>query len=247
MSRLLARSACLCYLVSRFIYTFLFVLFGWVGCLFFVFVLAHFSHSNLHCLLLQKLLRSEFPHFAQLFVLSVCFLLLWNMWEYILVFSFLFCFLFSFLPFFLNILCCFASFCVLTTFSVTVYFAHYVVFSCFPLCTCIVDDMWCMGGNWAPLAPLNFPYMICDTHLPTSASLSSDSLPHTLAKIMFCGRICASVYLVLCSLGANASPYTHPNPSLPYCVPPYPFMSARIYVSFGGKFPGHAWSVITPY
>ena len=89
--------------------------------------------------------------------------------------------------------------------------------------------------------------MICDTHLPTSASLSSDSLPHTLAKIMFCGRICASVYLVLCSLGANASPCTHPNPSLPYCVPPYPFMSARTYVSFGGKFPGHTWSGITPY
>ena len=53
-------------------------------------------------------------------------------------------------------------------------------------------------------------------------------------------------YLLLRLLGANAPPCTHPNPSPHSWVPPYPFMPARTYISFLGKFPGHSWSVIIP-
>ena len=102
----------------------------------------------------------------------------------------------------------------------------------------------CMGGTWLPLTHPLFPYVICDGHVPTSPSLSTNFPPHTLAKIMPFGPICASVYLVLRLLGANASPYTHPNPSPPSRVPRYPFMSAHTYVSFLGKFPGHTWPEI---
>ena len=70
--------------------------FGWVVCLFFVFVLAHFSHSNLHCLFVAESFETRIPRFAQFFVLVVRFFLLWGLGHYILVICFLFCLLFLF-------------------------------------------------------------------------------------------------------------------------------------------------------
>ena len=115
--------------------------FGWVVCLFFVFVLAHFSHSNLHCLFVAESFETRIPRFAQFFVLVVRFFLLWGLGHYILVICFLFCLLFLFSVFSLNILCCFPSFDVLTTFAVSDYFPYFPFFSCFSLCACIVGGI----------------------------------------------------------------------------------------------------------
>ena len=98
-----------------------------------------------------------------------------------------------------------------------------------------------------PFAPPKPPWMICGGHVPTSSSLSTNFPPHTLAKIIPCGPICASVCLVSRLLDANASPCTHPNPYPPSWVPPYPFKPARTYMSFLGKFPGHTWPGIIPF
>ena len=58
-----------------------------------------------------------------------------------------------------------------------------------------------------------------------------------LPTIMSCTPNNHSFYLLLRLLGANTSPCTHPNPSPPSSVPPYPLCLRSSIVFFGGYFP----------
>ena len=156
------------------------------------------------------------PFRAVLCSFCLLFFLPWTLGHYILILCFLFCLLFLFFPFLLDTLCCclsflrFGHFCSGRIFCLFCFF--FLVLPCAYASHAIHT---CLGGTWAPFIHTIFPNMICGGHVPTSASLSANLPPHTLAKIMSCGSICASVCLVLRLLGANASPCTHPNPCPP--------------------------------
>ena len=189
-------------------------------------------------------LKFPVPHSFPPFSPASFLLLAW--WHYPWVLCCLLCFFVFFYYFSPLFLRCFPSLRFWGLLQCPTILLVLLVFLVFPCAHASYVIYACMGGTWAPLTHTIFPYMICDSHMPTSTSLSINLPPLTLAKIMSCGTICASVWLVLRLLGANASPWTHPNPCPPSWVPLYPFMSAHIYVSFWGKFPGHTWPEIIP-
>ena len=136
-------------------------------------------------------------------------------------------------PFWGNILYCFPSFCVLFTFVVADYFAHFVFFRVLALHCCIVSHMYMYGGYLDTPYTHTIPlYDLWHSCADLFILVKSISPPQTVAKIMTCETICVCVCLVLRLLGANASPCTHTNSSPPSWVPPCPFMSETIFVSF---------------
>ena len=164
-----------------------------------------------------------------------------------LTYCLLFWVLFLFSLFSCLLLCCFPSFPLLITFGVSDYFACFAFFfSCSSLRVCIVSHI-CMHG-WYLDTPHTHHIPLHDLWRPC---VDLGILDSQFAPPHPCLNYVLRSYLCLCLpcfafAGCKCIPCTHPNASPPSWVPPYPFMSAHIYVSFGGKFPGHILPGIIP-
>ena len=176
-------------------YKLLFSLFGWVVYLFSYFfwpILVILIFELFCCDRFSRLKSPVWP--SSLSFLSAFFCLeVWGNthWR----FASCFAFFFSFSLFFRHIMlfCLFFGFWPLLQWPIIlVCSAVFLVFPCAHALLVVYDTCW---GTWVNFTPPQFPFLICDTQVPTSSSLSNNFPPHTLAKIMSCGSVCVSVYL----------------------------------------------------
>ena len=188
--------------------------FGWVVSLFNLFFFTHFVHSNSVLFCCVEFSQLKFTVAQLKFTVMSAFFACFRFATIYIGALLLVLPSFSFFIFFGHFKL-FSLFCGLITFAVPDYFACFACFSCFSLYTFILCRM-CMcegylGTPHTPPIPLYDLWRSCvDLDI-----LFNQFPPHTLAKIMPCGPICVSVCLVLCLLGANTSPCTHPNPFPP--------------------------------
>ena len=164
----------------------MFSLFGWVVWLFFLFFLAHFDNSNVHCLLLQDIRRPWFPVScgSLCFLTAFCFVFwLSNIW---LLAVLLVLFLYFFFQFLFVIFLFLSPFLVLSTFLAL---NNLLVLALFLVLPCAYTSRavctW-MGDTWTPLTHTLFPFMICGGHVPPHHPCQPISTPHTLVKIVPC-------------------------------------------------------------
>ena len=189
----------------------------------------------------RYLRSSNSPFRAVFFVLSAFFFLL-GAWVHVSqCFVCLLWFVLLLPLFFWTCYVVFAHFCVLITFLVTGYFAHFPFFLFFIARTCLGVYMHVWGVPGHRLHPHNSPIrMICVTYVPSYVFFERFCSPQP------CQNYALHPYLCLCLcflrlLRVYTSPCIHLNPSPPSQVPPYPFCACtHIYVFFG-KIPGHTW------